>query len=156
MARCCTSGLLQGAFTPLEPCIFLVRHPAVSKGPLTCEDVTGCEHVSVNPGSDLLAPGLRAYRRHDLSGPDLLHAMPSALVHAARRRRARHRVSLLSDDVGQGAVLRREVVCGIAADNLLTAPPARPVGDPIAGRTRPRPQGLISGRQDEDLVGEDP
>jgi hypothetical protein len=43
-------GLLQGVFTPLEPCIFLVRHPAVGKGPLTCEDMTGCEHVSVDPG----------------------------------------------------------------------------------------------------------
>jgi hypothetical protein len=32
--------------TPLEPCIVLVRHPAVSKGPLTCEDMTGREHVS--------------------------------------------------------------------------------------------------------------
>ena len=50
MVRCGTSGLLQGVFTPLEPCIFLVRHPAVSKGPLTCEDMTGCEQVSVNPG----------------------------------------------------------------------------------------------------------
>jgi hypothetical protein len=44
------SSLLQGVVTPLEPCIFLVRHPAVSKGLLTCEDMTGCEHVSVNPG----------------------------------------------------------------------------------------------------------
>jgi hypothetical protein len=50
MARCRTSSLLQGAFTPLEPCIFLVRHPAIGKGPLTCEDMTGREHVSVEPG----------------------------------------------------------------------------------------------------------
>jgi hypothetical protein len=55
MARCRTSGLLQGAFTPLEPCIFLVRHPAVSKGPLTCEDMTRREYVSVNPGSGQLS-----------------------------------------------------------------------------------------------------
>jgi hypothetical protein len=51
MARCRTSSLLQGVFTPLEPCIFLVRHPAVGKGPLTCEDMTRCEYVSVDPGS---------------------------------------------------------------------------------------------------------
>jgi TAP-like protein len=50
MARCCASGLLQGMITPLEPCRFLVRHPAVGKGPLTCKDMTGCEYVSVDPG----------------------------------------------------------------------------------------------------------
>jgi hypothetical protein len=50
-----TSGLLQGVVTPLEPCIFLVRHPAVGKGPLTCEDMKGCEHVSVNPGLDVVS-----------------------------------------------------------------------------------------------------
>jgi hypothetical protein len=44
------SGLLQGVLTPLEPYSLLVRHPAVSKGPLTCEDMTGREHVSVDPG----------------------------------------------------------------------------------------------------------
>jgi hypothetical protein len=49
MARCRPSGLLQGVFAPLEPCIFLVRHPAVGKGPLTC-DMTGREYVSVDPG----------------------------------------------------------------------------------------------------------
>jgi hypothetical protein len=32
MARCRTSGLLQGMVTPLELCIFLMRHPAVGKG----------------------------------------------------------------------------------------------------------------------------
>jgi len=49
MTRRRPSGLLQGVVTPLEPCSFLVRHPAVSKGPLTCEDMTGYENVSVNP-----------------------------------------------------------------------------------------------------------
>ena len=55
--RCCPSGLLQGVVTPLASCRFLVRHPAVGKGPLTCEDMTGCEYVSVDPG---LASALRS------------------------------------------------------------------------------------------------
>jgi hypothetical protein len=50
MVRRRTSGLLQGVFTPLEPCIFLVRHPAVGNGRLTCEDMTGSEYISVDPG----------------------------------------------------------------------------------------------------------
>jgi pimeloyl-ACP methyl ester carboxylesterase len=31
---------------PMEPCIFLVRHPAVGNEPLPCDHMTGCEHVS--------------------------------------------------------------------------------------------------------------
>jgi hypothetical protein len=50
VARCCTSGLLQGVVTPREPCTFVVRHPAVGRGLLTCEGMTGCEYISVDPG----------------------------------------------------------------------------------------------------------
>jgi hypothetical protein len=68
MVRCRTSGLLQGMVTPLEPGIFLVRHPAVGKAPLTCEDMTGCEYVSVDPGLGglaLLRQGGPPDRNHD-------------------------------------------------------------------------------------------
>jgi hypothetical protein len=50
MPRCGTSGLLKGLFTPLEPRIFSVQHPAAAKGPLTWEDMAEREYVSVDPG----------------------------------------------------------------------------------------------------------
>jgi hypothetical protein len=50
MARCRTSGQLKGLFTPLEPRIFWVQYPPTAKGPLTCEDMTEREYVSVDPG----------------------------------------------------------------------------------------------------------
>jgi len=64
--------------------------------------------------------------------------------------------SLLSEVAGRGTVVRHEAACGIAADNLLTAPRARPGGDRQRAAPGRDPHGLASGRQDEDLVGEDP
>ena len=52
---------------------------------------------------------------------DLLHAMPSAPTHAVLRCLAQLHIGPLREAAGRGAVVRREVADGIAADNLLTS-----------------------------------
>ena len=83
MVRCRPSGL-QGVVTPLEPCSFLVRHPAVSNGPLTCEAMTGREQASAGQ-TDRLASVASA--TEELAAQDLDRLPDAALAEEVVRLR---------------------------------------------------------------------
>jgi hypothetical protein len=74
----------------------------------------------MTPNQGKTAQRLAAASQGYLERGDLLHAMPSAPLHTVLPPLLRTTSALLTELAGQGAVVRGEAACGIAADNLLT------------------------------------